>query len=228
MDSSIGKSGADRWTVVAERILCLLSIFHGGLSNFSGGNYIISGWAWADAVKRDDTRFDILATVTYASGATKDRRRAAFNPCITGWQYTSGVFTLGTGNTTADLPVKITVRLRWNKQANPAYFDNIQLIKDNAPTTLASTFSRKQDYTYDNLNRLTDIDTTTDAPVNTHYKYKLSDRNAPNQSQYRTTLVSTEFIGLRAYSYTFDVLGNITKITEGTRANQQETTGSGY
>ena len=92
----------------------------------------------------------------------------------------------------------------------------------------ASTSSRKQDYTYDNLNRLTDIDTTTDAPVNTHYKYKLSDRNAPNQSQYRTTLVSTEFIGLRAYSYTFDVLGNITKITEGTRANQQETTGSGY
>ncbi|MCL1791197.1 MAG: DNRLRE domain-containing protein, partial [Peptococcaceae bacterium] len=540
------------------------------ISGTSRDTYIISGWAWADAVKRDDTRFDILATVTYTSGATKDRRRAAFNPCITGWQYTSGVFTLGTGNTTADLPVKITVRLRWNKQANPAYFDNIQLIKDNAPsytyddngnlisvsanaankstmeyannnltqytdakgysysyvydakhnltkatsqkgvtqnytydirgnattleikspgntmsilteavytqgmgahdehagsagispggyiketqdqnghterylyeqkkglllshenqkgvttaytydattdrltnvaaggasvsyayqndrlsqithnntqytfaytphgnvdeikvgtqrlikntyndwgsslktaaygnndlieytynsrgqissikkgttavapttkyswsydntgtpwrhrdsvsglthqyrydsigrliqqrvfttntaatehetqfgydknnnlnklvnnapeglktttsyvyaqdnlptsTTLASTSSRKQDYTYDNLNRLTDIDTTTDAPVNTHYKYKLSDRNAPNQSQYRTTLVSTEFIGLRAYSYTFDVLGNITKITEGTRANQQETTGSGY
>ncbi len=75
------------------------------------------------------------------------------------------------------------------------------------------------DYSYDALNRLNLKTLTTDSPIYTNYLYKTSDRNGENQSKYRTTQLGGEIIDETSYSYTYNAVGNITKITTSTRAN---------
>ena len=72
-------------------------------------------------------------------------------------------------------------------------------------------------YTYDRLGRLLgkSVDTTT--PIQYNYKYHLSERNENGSETYKTTLLKNEVLGDKGYQYEYDVMGNITKISEGTR-----------
>ncbi|MCL2654621.1 MAG: DNRLRE domain-containing protein [Coriobacteriia bacterium] len=148
--------------------------------------YIVSGWARATAIMRDDAKYDLVATVTYAGGTTKDRATASYNSCISDWQYVSAAFTLGSGSTSSDLPVKVSVRLRYTKQDNTAYFDNIALIKDSAPT-----------YTYDADGNLLTVSAN-------------AQNNAAMQYTNNDLTKYTDAKGY-AYTYTYDTKHNMTQ-----------------
>jgi len=174
----------------------------------SRDTYILSGWGSANALNRSDARFDMMATVTYASGTTKDRRMISFNNCVNTWQFASGVFTLGTGDNSSDLPVKITVRLRYCKQANNGYFDNIQLIKDSAPSyvydgdgnpiSISANAENKSAMEYTNG----DLTKTVDAKG---YEYKYTYDSKHNMTQARSQRGVTS-------NYLYDSRGNATEL----------------
>jgi len=158
------------------------------VSGASQDTYILSGWGDTNAgsINRADAKFEMIATVTYAGGTTKDRATVTFNPCVGGWQFASGAFTLGTGASSTDLPAKVTVRLRYCKEANNSYFDNIQVIKDSAPT-----------YTYDANGNL--ISVSANAQNNSSMTYTNNDL-----TKY------TDAKGY-AYTYTYDTKHNMTQ-----------------
>ena len=88
------------------------------------------------------------------------------------------------------------------------------LAADNLPASHSLSSTRKVEYTYDGLNRLTQRTLTTDKPVDTKYTYALSGRNLGDDETYRTTRVRVEELGYMTYRYTYDDRGNITKIEE--------------
>ncbi|MDD4414258.1 MAG: carbohydrate binding domain-containing protein [Oscillospiraceae bacterium] len=102
------------------------------VSGVEGDTYIVSGWSKADAVSNPngDRRFNIGIRITYDNGATAWKTVTPFNNAISGWQYTAIPFNLGDGTSAAPNPTNIRIYLRYQKQANKAYYDRIQLIKD--------------------------------------------------------------------------------------------------
>ncbi len=120
------------------------------VSGSENDTYIVSGWAKANAVPKDEDdkrKFKISIKITYSSGEPVWKTPAEFNYSISDWQYTSAAFTLSDENSsTTRTPVSITICLRYHNQANTAYFDNICLEKDNA-----------QSYTYDKDGKLTSV-----------------------------------------------------------------------
>ena len=120
------------------------------VSGSENDTYIVSGWAKANAVPKDEDdkrKFKISVKITYSSGEPVWKTPAEFNYSISDWQYTSAAFTLSDENSsTTRTPVSITICLRYHNQANTAYFDNICLEKDNA-----------QSYTYDKDGKLTSV-----------------------------------------------------------------------
>ncbi|MEE0966033.1 MAG: DNRLRE domain-containing protein [Bacilli bacterium] len=68
--------------------------------------------------------------------------------------------------------------------------------------------SRKLNYSYDSLDRMISKKLDTSSNIITSYEYADSLRG----SEYTTSKVSKETIGDREYTYTYDELGNITKI----------------
>ena len=72
-------------------------------------------------------------------------------------------------------------------------------------------------YSYDNLGRLLgkNIDTTT--PIQYNYRYHTSARNVGEDTTYKTTLLKNELFGDEGYQYEYNKMGNIVKISSGTR-----------
>ena len=89
--------------------------------------------------------------------------------------------------------------------------------KDNLPTQFYLSASRHVTYNYNGLNQLTRRNISTTRPINYNYTYKSSDRNAEGEDTYRTNLLARETIDNTTYNYTYDSIGNITKITKGER-----------
>ena len=74
-------------------------------------------------------------------------------------------------------------------------------------------------YRYGTLNRYNQRQLVIGTNANLYYNYiyKVSDRNAANESKYRTTQIAEEYIGNDVYIYGYDVLENITSIKKATR-----------
>ena len=81
--------------------------------------------------------------------------------------------------------------------------------QDNLLKTFNISKERTVSYAYDDLNRLKDLTISTTTPINIHYYYADSAR-----SGYSTTKVYEEEIGDTVYRYEYDIVGNITKISE--------------
>ena len=81
--------------------------------------------------------------------------------------------------------------------------------QDNLLKTFNISKERTVSYVYDDLNRLKDLTISTTTPINIHYYYADSAR-----SGYSTTKVYEEEIGDTVYRYEYDIVGNITKISE--------------
>ena len=102
-----------------------------------------------------------------------------------------------------------------------SWTDSYTYNADKQPLTAAVSSSRKIEYTYDSLGRLTGKNYTLDSPLKNNYIYPLSNRNAQGADLYRTTQLRYEFLGNTAYRYSYDAVGNITKIEEGVRAGEE-------
>ncbi len=99
--------------------------------------YILSAYAKASSVPLDadkGKRFDMSVKITYSDGTYVYKRPVVFNPDVTSWQFSSGVFTLSDETSAKKTPVSITVYFGYRKQANTCYVDDISLIKEPAPT----------------------------------------------------------------------------------------------
>ncbi len=120
------------------------------VSGSENDTYIISGWAKANAVPKDDDdvkKFKLSVKITYSDGTSVWKAPAEFNHSISDWQFTSAAFTLSDNNSnTNKSPSSITVCARYHNQSNYAYFDNLCLEKDNA-----------QSYTYDKDGKLVTV-----------------------------------------------------------------------
>lgn len=92
--------------------------------------------------------------------------------------------------------------------------------KDGLPTRYKISSKRYADYTYDSLNRKTLRTFSTDRKLYNNYIYYLSERNTDSSQVYRTNQLKYEIIDNTAYRYTYDAVGNITKIEKGTRTTQ--------
>ncbi len=89
--------------------------------------------------------------------------------------------------------------------------------KDNLPTQYTLPSNENVTYDYDSLNRLNRYTISLGTPIYVDYTYKKSDRNTGSSELYRTTQLSTEFIGNDTYTYYYDSVGNITSIKKGVR-----------
>ena len=88
--------------------------------------------------------------------------------------------------------------------------------KDNLPTRYQISSASHVDYSYDVIERLTQKSLTTgSASLNTDYTYKASARGG----NYTTHLIETELLANDGYQYTYNLMGNITAVKKGTRAN---------
>ena len=117
------------------------------VSGSAQDTYIISAWAKADAVpNRDENRdFKIDLYIEYADG-TYTWKNAQFNATVSEWQFLSYAFTLSSTGNENKTPILLRIDLSYEHQANPVYFDDIQLIRDES-----------QSYTYDSDGNLISV-----------------------------------------------------------------------
>ena len=180
-----------------------------GISGVEEDTYILSGWAKADAIgRRPDRNFDLAVKVVYSDGTSKIKTPAAFNPTVSEWQYTSGSFDLSDGTTAVKTPVKLEVSVRYYRQANAAYFENIQLVKDTAHSftydsegnliTVQKDAEQKSSMEYSNNNLTKTVDPKGYA---FNYDYDLKHNLIKSTSQNDIT-----------YNYSYDTAGNPTKL----------------
>jgi len=123
--------------------------------------YILSGWATANSVPKgtNSSSFRLIARVYYTDGNYKNHN-FYFNTDIKQgqWQYVSGAFNINDGSTTKEID-RLVVFLVYNRQGNYAYFDNIQLTKEDVTS-----------YTYNDEGDLTAV--KDNAEQNSSFKYQ--------------------------------------------------------
>lgn len=178
-------------------------------SGAAGDVYTFGGWAKADSVPlKDSRRFNILVRFNNTDGTTTDAV-AKFNPWVgngNDWQYVAG-------KAVSTKPYSsMRVFLMYNYNANTAYFDGIQLFKEEFG----------ESYTYDsdgNITSVKDLHQKT-----TQYQYannNLTKIIHPDNVQetytydnYHNVLTATTPEGVLT-SFTYDAYGNNTGVNQG-------------
>ncbi len=159
--------------------------------------YILSGWGYTTnaaplkSINNSTSRnFDLIARIYYTDGSSKVKSPVPFNNDVSDvWQYTCGVFNLSDETDTNKTPEKIRVYARYNNQCNIAYFDNIQLIKDDVPT-----------YTYNDKGELVNVVSN-------------SKNNSTLEYNYNNDLVNEIDVNGYSYSYEYDYNHNLVSAT---------------
>lgn len=171
--------------------------------------YIVSGWAKAYAVgKRADRNFDLAVKVVYSDGTSKIKTPAIFNSDVSDWQYTSGAFDLSDGTTAVKKPVSLEVSVRFYHQANSAYFDNVQLVKDVAHSftydsegnliTVQKDADQKSSMEYSNNNLTKSVD-----PKGYAFTYDYDSKHNLTKSTSQNNIT---------YNYSYNKTGNPTQL----------------
>ena len=180
------------------------------VSGSSGDVYTLTGWARADSVPiSDDRTFSLIIRFHNTDGTNTDRA-LKFNPCVGNsgnWQYGA----LRAASTKAYS--SITVTISYNYNGNTAYFDGIQLFKEEFG----------QSFTYDsdgNIISVKDLHGKT-----TEYEYASNDLTKiilPSGAEQEYTYDSWHNVktatspeGVKT-SFTYDTYGNNTAVTVGT------------
>ena len=145
----------------------------------------------------EDSKFEIAVRVTYTktdekgatSTVTQYKDPAKFNTTIATWQYAVTPICLKYETTASDkatyTPTHIMIMPRYNLQANYAFFDHLQLIKDVAQSyvydsegnliSVTKNAEQKDNITYDGENN---VETYTDAiGCKTSFKYETNTHN---------------------------------------------------
>ena len=177
--------------------------------------YILSAYALANSVPgtnaQSNERFDISIKISYNDGTSIYKRPVLFNPDVTSWQYSSGVFTLSDGTSAVKTPVSITVYCNYRRQINKCYFDSISLIKEPSPTysydskgNLVSAQQNAQSrsaLSYDSNNNLSSF--TDERESRYTYTYSTSG------NKHRLLSAVSKTSGVK-YEYTYNSNGNVT------------------
>ena len=177
----------------------------------STDTYVVSGWAKGASlskVNNPDSRFCLAVTVVYTDGTKRDLDDIEFDRYVRDWQYVSKAFTVQH----PDYPDKIAARLEiycvYDFNGNDAYFDDVQLIKDVAPT-----------YTYDDEGNLTSVKDLAEQKSEYEFSNNVLVRTLnPTGSSYinsyywndKNRLESSVADGV-AYAYAYDAKGNVTR-----------------
>jgi len=146
-------------------------------STYSGSNdvFLLSGWAKATAMSSEECTFEITMEVSCTDGS-KIIKSLEFNDNITDWQFASMAVPIEK----AYYSVKVTID--YSQQLYEGYFDDIQLIIDDAVSytydsngnvVSVKTAATNNSYNYDGNSRLTSaVDTT-----GTNFKYSYDDNH---------------------------------------------------
>lgn len=153
--------------------------------------YIVSGWVYANPVggSNENNKISLCAKVIYSDG-TYCHNWFNFNSSVKGWQYIMGAFTLRdkANPTEAKTPSSVKIHLINYRQSNMSWFDDIQLVRDEAPS-----------YTYDSKGNL--ITVQANAEQNSAMEYSNNDL--------------TKYVDAKGYqySYAYDSNHNMTQAT---------------
>ena len=181
------------------------------ISGIKGDSYVLAGWARGDSAPLgsvEDRRFSVLAT--FMKGTTVvNTGQVDFNPDAdskVSWQYAAEPMVAdGTYDS-----IKIEVAYDYN--ANTAYFDGIQLFKEEygesyeydaetgEVTSVTDLQKQRTEYKYDDKGNLTQI--LQDNKAKMTYVYDL----------YNNVTKATSEEGL-VYSFVYDDFGNNTKVS---------------
>ena len=101
------------------------------------------------------------------------------------------------------------------------YSQNYEYGKDGLLIKYTFSNTKTIDYTYDGLSRLNKktFNIGADNDLITKYLYKDSDRRQPVMECYTTNFIKSEILNNHNYSYDYDALGNIIRISEKTRVD---------
>ena len=173
--------------------------------------YILSGWVYANPVggSNENNKVSLAAKVTYTDG-TSYLNWFNYNSSVMGWQYIMGAFTLRDGSNTsaAKTPASLKIYLINYRQSNNSWFDNIQLVRDEAPSytynsdgklvTVAANAKQKGTMEYSNGNLTKSVDAK-----GYNYTYKYDDKHNMTEATSQ---------GGTKYLYTYDSKGNPTSL----------------
>ena len=193
------------------------------VSGSAGDVFSVAGWAKGDSVpmvEKSNRRFAILAHFNYTTTSSSDEADTliAFNPgadSTVNWQYVAD-------RIVAKKPyTSITISLLYSYNANVAYFDGIQLFKeefghsyvyDSNGNVVSVTDLKKQTTTYEysnnNLTKMT-------LPSGASQKY--------TYDSYHNVTSATSLEGVVS-TFVYDSYGNNTKVTVGNGTKKITTT----
>ncbi|MCI6929584.1 MAG: DNRLRE domain-containing protein, partial [Ruminococcus sp.] len=210
-----------------EKSLIQTLYFKGKTAQNLDDTYILSGWVYANPVggSNENNRVGLAIKIFYSDG-TYYVRWFDYNNSVMGSQYVMGAFTLRDGSkpTANKTPTSMNVYLINFKQSNNSWFDNIQLVRDEAPSytynsdgklvTVAANAKQKGTMEYSNGNLTKSVDAK-----GFNYSYKYDDNHnmteATNQS------------GVK-YAYVYDKMGNPTSLKVKVNDNYYIETGATY
>lgn len=165
--------------------------FGGATAQNLDDTYILSGWVYANPVggSNENNKVSLAAKIVYSDG-TSCLKWFEYNSSVMGWQYVMGAFTLrdDANPTASKTPTTLRIYMINYRQSNNTWFDNIQLVRDEAPS-----------YTYDKDGNM--ISVKANARQNSSMEY--------------TNNNLTKSVDAKGYSYTYtyDSRHNMTQAT---------------
>ena len=178
------------------------------VSGNAGDTFVVAGWAKGDSAPlKDDRQFAIIGYFNYTDGTTSDGFVARFNPdtdSSVNWQYASQAMVAEQDYSS------VTVEIAYNYNINTAYFDGIQLYKEEFGSS----------YTYDDDGNVTSVVDL--QGQRTEYKYSKNNltriiQNGTAKMKYsydaNHNVTSARTATDVEYTFTYDAWGNNTSVS---------------
>lgn len=175
------------------------------VSGKKGDNFVLGGWAKGDSIPLYNSRNFALYIAFFNGGTRTQADVAIFNTDSSDWQFVSKNIVANADYTS------VSVYTIYNFNANRAYFDGIQLYKEEFGTSyqydakgnVVSTASLAQQNSKFEYNGTDDLITSTDSKGN-QFKYEY-DNNSGSGKHSLTKATSAENV---VYSFSYDKNGN--------------------
>ena len=201
--------------------------FDGATAQNLDDTYILSGWVYANPVggSNENNKVSLAAKIVYSDG-TSCLKWFKYNSSVMGWQYIMGAFTLrdDANPTASKIPTSMKIYLINYRQSNNTWFDNIQLVRDEAPSytydkdgnmiSVKANAQQKSSMEYTNNNLTKSVDAK-------GYSYTYTYDSRHNMTQ------ATSQSGTK-YCYTYDNNGNPTAFSVKGSETMHIETGASY
>lgn len=201
--------------------------FDGATAQNLDDTYILSGWVYANPVggSNENNKVSLAAKIVYSDG-TSCLKWFDYNSSVMGWQYVMGAFNLrdSDNQSASKTPTSMKIYLINYRQSNNTWFDNIQLVRDEAPSytydkdgnmiSVKANAQQKSSMEYTNNNLTKSVDAK-------GYSYTYTYDSRHNMTQ------ATSQSGTK-YCYTYDNNGNPTAFSVKGSETMHIETGASY